>query len=79
MQAFHLSCPIKSPFAFADEDIARAPGMVAGGSNLGGTASLRGDRISVQSDLDLSERWAKFDKLGFLRRNANSFPGAPEE
>lgn len=76
---YYPSWPIKSPFPFADEYIASTPDMAADGSKLGGISNLRDDRISIQSDPDISERWAEFNKLSFLMRNANSFPWVPEE
>ena len=75
----HSSWPIESPFPFADEDITSTPHMAADGANLRGISILRDDRINIQHDPAISERWARFNKLTPPRRNANSFPWVPEE
>lgn len=53
--------------------------VAVGGSSLGGRATSRDDRISIQSDIDAAEGWAKFSERACLRRNANSFSRVLEE
>ena len=51
----HSPCPIKGPFLFADESIVSTPNMVTAGCDLVGIANLRDDKLSIPSDLDMSD------------------------
>ena len=51
----HSPCPIKGPFPFADESIVSTPNMVTAGCDLVGIANLRDDKLSIPSDLDMSD------------------------